>query len=238
MFKNLWAESTSIGLLEFNRMILTVLACLCVMASHAYSMTIVYQFEGAIGGPEFNGDNELAGIPDGTPYIGRFSYESDAPPLGPPSPLLGQRYMYNFLEITIGTGKIFADLSRTGPGIPSGIFITNGPSRDTFVVRANRAGGSVGTLASVNSFGVGFSGGPDVFSDTSLPGPNLTRDAFRFANISVSGTTDGGVPANFSGGVTSLSGDSVPEIPIPPAIWLFVSALGMLVYLGKQKRAT
>ena len=193
------------------------------MAYPAYSATIVYQFGGQVIGAD------LGGIPDGTQYSGVFSYEDDSADLNT-NPDIGE-YVYNYFEITIGTETIFADLTGTPIGTPPRIFINNFPGADDLIVTANPAGGNVGTYASVLAFNVAFSGS-DVFSDTSLPGTGLTIDDFQFSNISVLAALSNGVQVNFGGTV-----DSLQAIPIPAAVWLFVSGLLGLISITRRKKA-
>jgi len=195
------------------------------MANDGYGSTIVYRF----GGQTL--DAALGGIPDGTPYFGTFSYESDSLNLGA-NPDIGV-YEYNAFAITIGADTIFADLSTTAPGTAPRIYVNNGisGSLDDFSVVANPAGGTVGTYPSVLAFNVTFSG-TNVFDDISLPGTGLTRDDFEFAGVSVLATLPNGVAVNFQGTV-----DSLQAIPDPASLWPFGSGALGLMSLARRKTA-
>lgn len=211
--------------LTFNRLLLVTFITFTFVANHAYSATILYRFEGQVL------DAGLGGIPDGTAYSGKFSYESDSPNLGT-IPNIGV-YEYNFFEITIGTDTIFADLPNTAPGTPPRISVNNdiSGSLDQLSIVANPAAGTVGTYASVRAFSVSFSG-VDVFNDISLPGTDLTRDDFQFADMSVLATLSNGVAVNFQGTV-----DSLQAIPAPASIWLFATGATGLISMARRRKA-
>jgi hypothetical protein len=212
------------GNTALKRLLLIIAATIAMMVDHAYAATIVYRFDGQVF------DATLGGIPDGTPYFGIFSYETDSPNLGT-IPDIGV-YEYNSFQITVGADTIFADLSGTASGSPPRITINNtSDSLDDFIVNANPAGGSLGTYASVLAFNVYFSG-TNVFDDISLPGTDLTRGDFEFAGVSGVATLSSGVSVNFQGTVESLQ-----AVPIPASLWLFgTGALG-LTSIARRKRA-
>ncbi len=198
---------------------------IALAVNQAFSATITYRFDGQIY------DAMLGGVPDGTPYFGFFSYESDSPNLGT-IPNVGV-YEYNYFEVHIGPDMIFSDLSSTAPGTAPRIYINtntnNTITTSDMGITANPAGGNVGTYASVVAFSAGFYGST-AFDSTSLPGSLLALNDFYQADMSVLATISNGIAVNFRGTV-----DSLQTVPIPASIGLVGTGLLGLIGIARKK---
>jgi hypothetical protein len=188
----------------------------------ASSSIVTFEIEGAL--TEVFGPSGLA---VGDPFTGTFSYSlgqtgTNVPPTGPAEIT---RYVFDTYSLTIQGQTI----SATGGDI--GIY--NQSSFDHFGLNDAFAGVVTGSINGISVSQL-FLGLTDItgtaFTDTSLP-PTLTLADFpdlRRIDIAFS-------PNNGSafGEITNLS-----VVPVPAAIWLFISGLGGLALLrGRNKTA-
>lgn len=135
------------------------------------------------------------------------------------------------------------------PGNPGGAFFNDHYSFSlTGPVNAGGNGFAIDLIPGFNVENLAFElFGPGMTSLGSFSVPNGTGGTFfspvSFLNLASGAYTllvSGVIPETFSGGLylfeTALTDASVSQVPLPPAIWLFVSALIGLYSLSQMRK--